>query len=447
MPKARPATIKWDGVGWYSALAALLAFLVLLAVAIAAYDLAQKVDEQVQRAALERVAREAPLAICPNATMHDVEGIVSSSVYVFVGVFNDTNKDKWCLEAKQLPIAYLIKDEPAFLLKLHKCGVLKAWYSARDIQDYLNGTLKWHPADQPLLEFLRSRGEDIYPENIWNFPELVGYITHHLNVSDFDKGTGFMKKYLVETDDLVKTDYYFPNVSKRMEVDNFWPSQTHESIWVLYDIYKGKASKASAEGFPHVWFVITQTDDTTTCLATVLHTTGLEREGTPRYYYSKETVRGGTIRTNHTWGEGGNCKGPKRVWFEPAFLTMPYYCTRGVLGSERQRLDAQIQFAKSSTRLRFMGIPNQGYDDVYALYTAAMGAVFGAWATLLGILAAMLVAVCWNCALCLSTRSHDIPIARVPLAQRVWCNCNCNCSRVGEAVRCRFKRVHVRGVA
>lgn len=58
----------------------------------------------------------------------------------------------------------------------------------------------------------------------------------------------------------------------------------------------------------------------------------------------------------------------------------PYICSGGVESRFLGDLNTYRQIQKASQQVSFLGISDQSYDDVYAIYTGALGAVFGVFA-------------------------------------------------------------------
>eukprot|EP00884_Botryococcus_braunii_P007121 jgi/Botrbrau1/1640/Bobra.0185s0050.1 len=65
--------------------------------------------------------------------------------------------------------------------------------------------------------------------------------------------------------------------------------------------------------------------------------------------------------------------------------SMPYSCTDGVDNANWEKYTSVYAQVKETFSTSFLGIPG-GYDDMYAIYTGLLGALFGSAATLIGLL-------------------------------------------------------------
>jgi hypothetical protein len=90
---------------------------------------------------------------------------------------------------------------------------------------------------------------------------------------------------------------------------------------------------------------------------------------------------------------------PTRAGWLVPYNYSSYVCAEGVEVGALGLLNTYRQVTKASYTVTVpsMSLRNQNYDDVYAIYTGALGAVFGAFAASCGVAVVMLFVVILRC--------------------------------------------------
>jgi len=86
------------------------------------------------------------------------------------------------------------------------------------------------------------------------------------------------------------------------------------------------------------------------------------------------------------------CDGKGAGWLMPHNFSS-YLCAEGVEVGALGLLNTYRQITKADYTRSFLALRNLSYDDVYAVYTGALGAVFGAFATSVGMVFVVLAVV------------------------------------------------------
>ena len=171
---------------------------------------------------------------------------------------------------------------------------------------------------------------------------------------------GAVDKFLFPKDDINNITYNFYTTNKTTNVNNL-EKESNLQNYSEFHALDGVLNIDSSDNSEAIWLKIHQDNETANCIGTNDSTSDFWKRNTPCY--------------KPRWHNG-----PSPIWLKPDVFKN-YVCTTDGIEVESSAIYSQLRTAAEQNLTgNFIGIRIRSYNDLYAIYTAVLGACIGALA-------------------------------------------------------------------
>jgi hypothetical protein len=346
------------GYAWAASAAALVAAVVALLLSLAAHRAVQHVNQAVEQTALQLMAPVYPTRMCVNGS-HDSISTLATTAQLKLAC-----KDISGMWRPKKTVVNNVAVEMDLLNDLARCGAITSCYFAAEVPGFYSTNLVNTKAGNN-----SQSNEELWQRSTPSAMEKYNSIST-CNISTIGAIGEMLMRRTANTNSNFSSTFYLPAAARQTDpgmVNHYLQITRYGILARLLDVpvLSGTWRLEFADGSDVLWLHVSQTAATAQCLGDSQH----------NFCDMAEPIANGTRR-------------------EPAVL-MPdqffsYRCFGGVDVAYQQTLETFRSLAKSSAAGKLLGFSYHSREDLYALYTAAMTAMFGAFAALVGVLSVAL---------------------------------------------------------